>query len=620
MPTAIDCYAKDDDTLAVAHTKLYVKARPFFLGSDAIAKDALGVTHTGKEHKIMQCGDSLRRFASRGLALLMTLTTLATLAVSASAQSNASNIWNWGNGAFGQLGNGAFANLPLPVHPFFATGGPLPHALAVSGGEQHSMALLNTGRVAVWGQNSDGQLGQGIFGPSVSFAQIVGGLPPIKAVAAGGYHSMALDSTGVVWEWGQNAFGQLGDGTNVNKSTPLPIPLPRRVVAIAAGDWHSLAVLDDGRVYAWGLNNFGQLGDSTTINRNAPVPVVGLAGITSFPDGIIIAGGRFHSLAIQTRASSGRTVWAWGGNGRGQLGNGTAVGSLVPIQTLLSAGTPLRGAVQVSAGDGHSMALMLDTTVRCWGRNNEGQLGIGVFGPPDQLYPQKVQEFYTPGPAPLTHAIYISAGGYHSLVIKDDNMARSWGYGASGQLGNNAFINSAWPVFVLNQTGSAALPNLFMVAGGEMHSLALDGVDVRGELVLQSCVNMAQEITFEFRPTNGTPVFTRKAVLTAAGTFHLYGIPQEQFEVHVKGSKWLARNWSIDTTNGSVGFGGLLRTGDATDDNVVDINDLTLLIAHYNTVSPNPNYDARADFNCDNKVDISDLMLLISNYNTLGDP
>jgi alpha-tubulin suppressor-like RCC1 family protein len=170
----------------------------------------------------------------------------------------------------------------------------------------------------------------------------------ITAIAAGRNYSLALISTGTGLAWGFNGSGQLGNGTTTNSNTPVPVDLPpgTTVTAIAGGFRHSLALTSTGTVLAWGDNEFGQLGNGTNTSTNVPVAVSLPAGTTI----TAVAAGELHSLAL----TSTGIVLAWGSNGAGQLGNGTNTSSNVPVAVSLPAGTTITA---IAAGTFHSLAI-----------------------------------------------------------------------------------------------------------------------------------------------------------------------------------------------------------------------------------------------------------------------
>jgi uncharacterized repeat protein (TIGR01451 family) len=205
--------------------------------------------------------------------------------------------------------------------------------------------LKNDGTVWAWGNSGNGQLGNGTFTNSSTPVQ-VSGLTGIIAIAAGFFHALALKSDGTVWAWGDDLFGELGNTNNTVSSTPAQVDGLSGVVAIAGGEYHSLAVKNDGTVWTWGDDGNGQLGDgiagtpgSFTIS-STPVQAIGLTGM------VAVGGGEAHSLGLK----SDGTVWTWGSNSNGQLGNGTYTDSSIPIQV-----SGLTGVLGIAAGGYHSL-------------------------------------------------------------------------------------------------------------------------------------------------------------------------------------------------------------------------------------------------------------------------
>jgi len=231
--------------------------------------------------------------------------------------------------------------------------------IAIAAGGQ-SLAVKSDGTVLAWGPNGTGQLGDGTTISKTTPVQ-VSGLGPgsgVIAIGAGIAHSLALKVEGTVLAWGSNSLGQLGDGTPTARLTPVQVSGlgdGSGVIAIAPRSGSSLALKSDGSVLAWGDNASGQLGDGTTIAKSTPVPVMGLgpgSGVNA------VAMGGSHSLAVK----SDGTLWAWGSNSVGQLGDGTFVNAITPVQVHNPAGTGfLTGAVAVVAGSDYSLVLE-DTT------------------------------------------------------------------------------------------------------------------------------------------------------------------------------------------------------------------------------------------------------------------
>lgn len=379
----------------------------------------------------------------------------------------------------------------------------LPDIVAVTAGLSHTCALNAAGSVLCWGDNTYGQLGTGTrtLGGSNPYPRSVGGLADAKAVAAGDTHTCALTADGWVMCWGSNAYGQLGDGTTVSQlapvtvtglisgvqqiaaggshtcaltaaggvkcwgdlaTTPEDVPgLTSGVSAIAAGYMHTCAIVGDaavgGAVQCWGANDTGQLGNGTTTASSTPVAVQGLdSGVKAISAGgapvdRFTAGG--HSCAVTTAGA----VKCWGWNDEGQLGDGTTTNRLAPVNVTGIAA----GAQDVAAGDKHTCALVGDVAagtagVKCWGQNHYGQLGVGTT----ESYPTPVQVGGFTGGVQA-----VAAGGAHTCAVTEEGGAKCWGRNAAGQLGNfTVGSQSLLPVNVIVPIGLSYLPQLWRQA------------------------------------------------------------------------------------------------------------------------------------------------------------
>jgi alpha-tubulin suppressor-like RCC1 family protein len=262
------------------------------------------------------------------------------------------------------------------------------------------------GTVQAWGGNDAGQLGMQVAGAAVATPRTIPGLTRVVAVAAGSSHSLALRDDGTVLSWGDNSSGQLGLGDTASRLQPVPIPALSDVQAISAGGFQSFAIRRDGAVLAWGNNLDGQLGVGGTSPRPIPTPIASVMGNRRVTQ---IAAGQFHTLA---RASDG-TVWGWGSSSHGQVGAGFGATDR-PTQV-----DGLTTAVAVAAGAAHSMARLGDGTVRTWGKASDGRLGNGTDG--------SSQSTFVPQRPDLVGVTAIAGGDKHSLALLADGRIGCFG-------------------------------------------------------------------------------------------------------------------------------------------------------------------------------------------------
>jgi len=382
-----------------------------------------------------------------GRELRATFTNVAGKATSEAATltvaTNQFDAVAWGENLFRQLGDGsfdAFSNAPVPVSG-------LKFVTAVAAGGRHSLALLANGAVLAWGDDEYGQLGDGSTLTS-NVPVAVQGLIGVKAIAAGANHSLALLANGTVMAWGDNEAGQLGIGSTKESEVPVAVKGLAGVKAIAAGGEHSLALTANGTVMAWGANESGQLGTGGTKSSTVPVAVKGLTGVTA-----IAAGGEF-SLALLGRG----TVQAWGNDEHGQLGDSSLeeVTSDVPVPV----GT-LTGVTAIAAGAEHGLALLGGGTAMAWGEDSYGELGNATI---------KASEETPVAVSGLSGVTAISAGGQDSAALLGSGSVMTWGINQWGTLGDGASgAPSDVPVVVsgLGKVASVSAGGSHMLAYGE---------------------------------------------------------------------------------------------------------------------------------------------------------
>lgn len=278
-------------------------------------------------------------------------------------------LWVWGDNWAGQLGDGTKTGRLTPVQVMSGV-------KSIVAGGSHTLAIKEDGTLWVWGFNADGQLGDGTSTDRLIPVQLMSG---VMTVAAGDYHTLAIKEDGTLWAWGYNPDGQLGDGTTTITGRTTPVQVMSGIKSIAAGVDHSLAIKEDGTLWAWGNNVYGQLGDGTTASKKTPVQV--MSDVKSVAAAGETAMGGDYSLAIKEDG----TLWAWGNNEYGQLGDGSAIGygvyKATPVQIM-------NGVKSVVAGGLYTLAIKEDGTLWAWGINNYGQLGDGtstVKGTPVQV-------------------------------------------------------------------------------------------------------------------------------------------------------------------------------------------------------------------------------------------
>jgi len=384
------------------------------------------------------------------------------------------SVWAWGRNESGQLGNPSVSVCTYcqSTTPVQVSGLPGP-VVAVSAGFEHSLALTSSGAVYAWGSNGQGELGDGTTTNRNSAVPVTGLPANIVAIAAGGWHSLALTSSWTVYAWGDNTYGELGDGTTTDQFTPEALSGLPTITAISAHAFNGMALASTGVVYDWGDNRFGQLGDATTSQSNSPVTVSGLTGVQA------IAQGGGQGLALTSTGA----VYAWGDNDFGELG--VTVTTACPYEYYCST-TPVlvpglpAGITAIAAGGGSNMALSASGMVWTWGENSLGQLGVGGNN----------ADTVNPVPAPatgLTGVTAIVSGDAHALAIATPP-ATPPSYGAASLSGNYFNLGN-------QQVGGTSSVFTYTLLNAGTAPLTISGVMLGGQnpgdfsLTANTCVN-----------------------------------------------------------------------------------------------------------------------------------
>jgi alpha-tubulin suppressor-like RCC1 family protein len=315
-------------------------------------------------------------------------------------------LWVWGYDGQNQLG----FDYPVDV----GAPNPVSHPsewIQMGGGETHSAGIQSDGTLWAWGGNGSGELGQG---------DVINRTPPTRigsdsnwrSLTTGRYHNFGIRDDSSLWAWGNNENGQLGLGHTTNQISPVQIVGGAGWKTVAASQQHSLGIRVDGTLWAWGNNGIGQLGTGDLVNRTSPVQV-------DPGSWRAVATGYTHNLAIK----SDGTLWAWGYNGSGQVGDGSSSNwRTTPIQ--ISQDT---NWTSISGGAEHSLAVRADGTLWAWGRNLEGQLGLGSLSTSQN----------TPIQVGLDRDwSEVVAGQRHGMAIKSDGSLWAWGQNDHARLGN----------------------------------------------------------------------------------------------------------------------------------------------------------------------------------------
>jgi alpha-tubulin suppressor-like RCC1 family protein len=358
-----------------------------------------------------------------------------------------SYIWSWGQGGSGQLGNNSAGTANSPV----SVVGGFTDWCQVSAGGDHSLGVRTNGTAWAWGLGCCGRLGDGTGTNRLSPVSVIGGFTDWCQVSAGIDHSLGVRINGTAWAWGRSQIGEIGDdgpaGALQVRNSPVSVVGGfTDWCQVSAGGNFSLGVRTNGTVWSWGNGTNGILGNNLTISRSSPVSVVG-----GFTDWCQVSAGSQHSLAVRTNG----TVWGWGCNRFGRLGDNTVTNKSSPVSVVGG----FTDWCQVSAGVCHSLGIRTNGTAWSWGYNNCGQLGDNSTI--DRSSPVSVVGGFTDW-------CQISGGQLHSIGLRNNGTAWSWGWGANSQLGTNSTIDRSSPVSVVG-----GFTDWFKVSAGSLHNHAI---------------------------------------------------------------------------------------------------------------------------------------------------
>jgi alpha-tubulin suppressor-like RCC1 family protein len=360
-----------------------------------------------------------------------------------------SSLFAWGQNSSGQLADNTNILRQTPRQEITSN----TNWKQIAGGQSHTAAIKTDGTLWCWGFNSTGQLGDNTITARSTPRQEITSSTNWKQVAGGVSHTAAIKTDGTLWCWGINSSGQLGDNTLVSRSTPRQeITSSTNWKQVSGGQSHTAAIKTDGTLWCWGFNAYGQIGDNTFGATSRSTPRQEITSSTNWKQ---VSGGFYHTAAIKTDG----TLWVWGQNATGQIGDNTNASRSTPRQEITSS----TNWKQVAGGFFHTAAIKTDGTLWCWGRNADPAIGDNTNA--SRSTPR--QEITS-----STNWKQVSAGGYHTTAIKTNGTLWSWGFNNVGQLGDNTLVPRSTPRQEITSS-----TNWKQVSGGSIHTVAIQAND-----------------------------------------------------------------------------------------------------------------------------------------------
>jgi alpha-tubulin suppressor-like RCC1 family protein len=333
-------------------------------------------------------------------------------------------IWSWGRGLSGELGDGTVVTKCSPVREISSSTDWCQVSVAKGGSSAQTSALKTTGEIWSWGCGANSRLGDGSAINRCSPVREISSSTNWCQVSVADFHTSAIKTTGEIWSWGANS-GRLGDGTTVNTCSPVrEISSSTDWCQVSAGGGFSSAIKTTGEIWGWGFGSCGRLGDGTTVTKCSPV-----REISSSTDWCQVSGGDQHTSAVKTTGE----IWSWGGGCDGRLGDGTTVSKCSPVREISSS----TDWCQVSAGGQHASAVKTTGEIWSWGCGTNGRLGDGTIVAKCSPVRERCSS---------TDWCQVSAGGLHTSALKTTGEIWGWGTGGCGRIGDGTATTRTSPV------------------------------------------------------------------------------------------------------------------------------------------------------------------------------